>query len=113
MSKSDQELVASGCADLSVVAARVHDLWFDLDQVHAQRLDNQVTLRLGARQAPPSLELVIANVEAVEVLDEAQIRIYDINELLYSSPVLTLTSGFPLVLNFTVSSLWVKIQALR
>ena len=108
-------------AGLRQVAGKLHDAWFDLDEVAHIREDERVVIPMAhtpAHRPPrgpirPELTLVIRNVLSITLCDEAQIGRYDVADLAYSSDSSTVSvlSAFPLRLELRVRSLDVQVLA--
>ncbi len=84
------------------VVDQLHDWWFDLDDFHWDAGSQQAWLMLYPTAPAVRAELasrrrlLIRNVSAVVIDDEARIGHYDLNTLTSRGDTLVLESGFPL-----------------
>ncbi|MEW5883228.1 MAG: hypothetical protein AB1725_03265 [Armatimonadota bacterium] len=85
---------------------RIHDLWFDLDDMLGQDGSVRVlVLYADHRSGDASQILVVRSVLGVDVEDTERVGWYDVNELVWAEGTLTVTTGIPLRLSFRVSDL--------
>lgn len=83
---------------------RIHDLWFDLDDVLGQQGAVRVlVLYSDHRRGCASRILVIRSVVGVDVHDTERVGWYDVNQLVWNEGVLSIETGIPLRLSFRVS----------
>jgi hypothetical protein len=125
---SVDQVVATTEEELAELSGWVHDVWFDLDDLHLAPEDAEVTLPLfgieehrsrflGLRYFQMSDErigtLVVRNVRAVHVEDEARVRYYDIGHLtaVEDGGVVQLHANIPLRVDFQVDAVNVQFSS--
>lgn len=94
---------------ISTLLDSIHDRWFDLDEVDFSESTGQLRLRLGDRKKGPfDRELTISDVKSYQIEDQAQIGIYDLNDVKIDPKrrEIVITSGFPLQMKLLVGEKW-------
>lgn len=102
-------------AEIWLINALVHDYWFDVDQIRAHVV-GEVAIHLfsdrASRSEPgrsPDAILFIGNVRKMTLDDSQKVGYYDINTVAYKRPVVTISTGIPLLLSFEVSDLNLRL----
>lgn len=97
---------------LTQLTDQIHDLWFDAQEL-STRSDKSIQLDLRARPRDihPVLRLIIHGVRSVAVNDTERVQFYDINELRYDAPLLTITTGVPIQVSLELEFLHVELHS--
>lgn len=102
--------------ELGIITDVLHDHFFSLPSVLSQR-GAVVIVEFKEEQgffkkrwSPRSEYLTIHHVRFIEVNDSQQVRLYDVNELIYVDGVLRIKTGITLKLLFHVDSLHLTLR---
>jgi|SRR6185295_2817779 hypothetical protein len=90
-------------ASMNAMQSLVHDYWFDLEQARHDALEHTFTIQLGKnKKGPYQRTVTVTDVSKVDVIDEANIGIYDLNKITAKTGCVELLSHFPLKIRLSV-----------
>lgn len=88
---------------LTQLTDQIHDLWFDANELTIRSDKSiQLDLRVRPRDIHPVITLTIHGVGSLAVKDTEGAQFYDINELRYDAPLLTISTGVPIQVSLEV-----------
>lgn len=92
--------------NLEKMQGLIHDRWFDLLQVRHDAARQSFSISLGEDDHGPYHDkvLTVTDVSDLKVTDEADIRIYDLNEIVLEPGCVRLLSNFPLEIRLSVGN---------
>lgn len=105
--------------ELDVITHQIHDLWFEVSEVHFDRAAGTLTIPFVARNQPRATAgfedrwLCIRGVRSVRLEETEGVGRYDFNEFRFApeTGILQLATGIPLRFDVSVTELDISVQS--